>query len=445
MKYNNIIIFLFFSVLAFSQGIEFEHKSWKEVLEKAQQTGKPIFLDVYTSWCGPCKKMSNEIFPLAEVGKAYNSNFICYGVDAEKGEGIEIAKKYKVMSYPTYLFIKADGTLFSKGLGSMAAEKFIALSGMAISDLKDPKPLPEWDSEYATKKNDPLFILGYMNKRSKIGLSNADLLDEYLALLPNVQRASDKIIEIYEKESRNITIHSLAYKNLQDNKNMFFPKLGGHVYIYIIGAINNSFKTACKNKDEQLLQEVIVANNTLPKTPQSKTQEELYTNYYKATNNLEQYIKYATLYCNNSLMTISTDSITLTDKKTLQLFDSTQKNQLIGKIDSTQIVVAREYIAHALRNQYSTALNDIAWRFFEKVIDSNALMEALRWSKRSLEIYPQNDAFLDTYANLLYKLGRREEAILNETEALNIANKSKTHTIIYEKALAKMKSGEKTW
>lgn len=144
-------------------------------------------------------------------------------------------------------------------------------------------------------------------------------------------------------------------------------------------------------------------------------------------------------------MTISTDSITLTDKKTLQLFDSTQKNQLIGKIDSTQIVVAREYIAHALRNQYSTALNDIAWRFFEKVIDSNALMEALRWSKRSLEIYPQNDAFLDTYANLLYKLGRREEAILNETEALNIANKSKTHTIIYEKALAKMKSGEKTW
>ncbi len=70
MKKQVLIIFvLFFSVLGFSQGIVFEQGTWKEVLEKAKQTNKPIFIDVYTSWCGPCKKMSKDIFPLAEVGK----------------------------------------------------------------------------------------------------------------------------------------------------------------------------------------------------------------------------------------------------------------------------------------------------------------------------------------------------------------------------------------
>src|SRR5665647_1609663 len=127
-KYLLIISTLFLSALGFSQGIEFERGTWKEVLEKAKQTNKPIFIDVYTSWCGPCKKMSKEIFPLVEVGKVYNANFVCYQIDAEKGEGIEIAKKYEVRSFPTYLFIKADGSLFSRSLGSMGDKAFIAVS-----------------------------------------------------------------------------------------------------------------------------------------------------------------------------------------------------------------------------------------------------------------------------------------------------------------------------
>jgi len=99
------IVTLLFSLLAFSQGIQFEHGTWKEVPQKAQQTDKPIFIDVYTSWCGPCKMMSQNVFPLVEVGKAYNVNFICYQVDAEKGDGIEISKKYGVRAFPTYLFL----------------------------------------------------------------------------------------------------------------------------------------------------------------------------------------------------------------------------------------------------------------------------------------------------------------------------------------------------
>ena len=122
---------LLFSAFGFCQGIEFEHGTISEVLEKAQQTNKPIFVDVYTTWCGPCKMMDKDIFPLDEVGKVYNTGFICYHLDAEKGEGISFAKKYEVRAYPTYLFIKADGTLFYRALGSMEANFFIEVSKTA--------------------------------------------------------------------------------------------------------------------------------------------------------------------------------------------------------------------------------------------------------------------------------------------------------------------------
>lgn len=445
MKKQLIIISaLFFSIVGFSQGIEFEHGTWKEVLEKAKQTNKPIFIDVYTSWCGPCKKMTKEIFPLAEVGKVYNAGFVCYQIDAEKGDGIEIAKKYEVKSYPTYLFIKADGILFSRALGSMDVEKFMDVSKTAIADMNDPKPFSEWEKEYQVKKKDSAFLLAYMNKCSKLGKPITQLFDEYLALLPNDQRASKEIIEIYQKESPNLKINTLAFANLQDNKTLFFPKLGGYVYLMMFAAIDNSFHEACKSKNEQLLLQVIESNEKLPKNPQRKIKEELYMNYYKQTNELDKYISNASIYCNASLMTITSDSIAKIDKKVLELFE-TQRNALKGKIDSTQLAQLANGMAHTARDNYSQALNSVAWDFFERVTDIKALENALRWSKRSLEIYPNNHFFIDTYANLLYKLGQKEDAIRNEIEALNLAKITKSDTKGYESTLLKMKSGLKTW
>lgn len=226
---------------------------------------------------------------------------------------------------------------------------------------------------------------------------------------------------------------------------MFFSKLGAYVYMFMIGAIDNSFREACKSKNEQLLQQVVDANEKLPKTPQSKQKEELYMNYYKKTNDLDKYISNATIYCETSLMTISSDSILKTDKKALQLFETTQRKELVGKIDSTQLANLSDYMAHASRDKYSQALNEVAWGFFEMVTDTKSLENALLWSKRSLEIYPDNHMFLDTYANLVYKLGRKEEAITKETEALKIAKNKKSDTKFYEAALLKMKVGEKTW
>jgi len=78
------------------KGIEFNTGKWSEILLQAKLTNKLIFIDAFTDWCGPCKIMDTEIFPLAEVGSIYNASFINYKIDAEKGEGPAFKKKYGI-------------------------------------------------------------------------------------------------------------------------------------------------------------------------------------------------------------------------------------------------------------------------------------------------------------------------------------------------------------
>lgn len=112
-------------------GIRFFHGTWEEALQKAKEENKLIFVDGYTAWCGPCAYMAKNIFPLKEVGDFYNENFICMKIDMEK-EGKELAKRYNVVAYPTFLFITEEGYVAHRAAGGLKEEAFIALGEKAL-------------------------------------------------------------------------------------------------------------------------------------------------------------------------------------------------------------------------------------------------------------------------------------------------------------------------
>ena len=441
-----IIPALFFSILGFSQGIEFEHGTWKEVLEKAQKTNKPIFIDVFTTWCGPCKQMSKNIFPLDSVGKVYNANFICYQIDAEKGEGIEIAKKYLVMAYPTYLYIKADGTIFYTAMGSMEAKAFVEVSKSALLEMNDPKPIAIWDKEYIDKKNDPAFLLDYIKKRTKLGVSNPLLFDEYLKLIPEEERTSATVIEMYRKEGPRMRVNSFAYTNLQKNSSKLFDKFGKNVTIFLLVGMGNTLNDATATKNEQLLATVISAYDQLPKGSFPLQKDEIYMQYYKKNGETDKYFKFAINYANNYLMNLNVDSLAYTDKAVLQSLETQIKSGALARLDPKKLAELKSITANFNMNKISQSLNNIAWDAFEKVTDKKVLKDALSWSKRSLEISPNKATYLDTYANLFYKLGQKEEAITNEKKALRNTDIKDTNGYKgMEETLRKMNAGEKTW
>ena len=59
-----------------AQGIEFFHGTLEEAKEIAKRENKLIFIDCYTTWCGPCKMLSKFVFTDPEMGEFYNENFI---------------------------------------------------------------------------------------------------------------------------------------------------------------------------------------------------------------------------------------------------------------------------------------------------------------------------------------------------------------------------------
>lgn len=72
------------SAIAQGDAIQFEKGTWSEVLTLAKEQEKLVFLDAYTTWCGPCKKMDKEVFTASEVAAVYNKMFINVKMDMEK-------------------------------------------------------------------------------------------------------------------------------------------------------------------------------------------------------------------------------------------------------------------------------------------------------------------------------------------------------------------------
>ncbi len=130
MKIKSIILVLILGVItctnALGQGITFFEGTWEEAVNKAEKEDKIIFIDFYAQWCGPCLHMTESVFTLPDVATFYNNNFVCIKVDAENGEGIELAEKYGVNKYPTYVFVNATtGNVIHESSGRQSGEQFI--------------------------------------------------------------------------------------------------------------------------------------------------------------------------------------------------------------------------------------------------------------------------------------------------------------------------------
>lgn len=108
-----------------SDGIAFQDIKFEEALKEAKSSNKLIFLDAYASWCGPCKWMEANTFKDDKVGAFFNENFINLKIDMEKGEGPELARRFKVTAYPTMFFINSKGEVVTKILGAKQPKPFL--------------------------------------------------------------------------------------------------------------------------------------------------------------------------------------------------------------------------------------------------------------------------------------------------------------------------------
>lgn len=110
-----------------TEGMKFckEGTKFAEAVVQAKAEKKMVFLDCYTSWCGPCKMMARDIFPQKKVGDFMNSKFICIKIDMEKGEGPSLTQKFQVSAFPTFIIFNSDAQEIGRFLGGSDADGFI--------------------------------------------------------------------------------------------------------------------------------------------------------------------------------------------------------------------------------------------------------------------------------------------------------------------------------
>ncbi|MFT4685287.1 MAG: thiol-disulfide isomerase/thioredoxin [Neolewinella sp.] len=367
-----------------TDGMTFVEMPFDELLVMAKKENKVIFIDAYTTWCGPCKMMAAKVFPDAKVGEVYNERFINAKFDMEKGEGPGLAQRYSVMAYPTYLFVDGNGDIVHKGIGYIPQEEFLALADVAIGDSS----------------------LGTMNKRYDGGDRSAEFLAEYSQVLTGVYeqekagKVSGEYLDMQEDWSATETMELLIANP---------GELGGKRMQYLMANSDKAMEITGASSFVMTMQQAIIGHY-MKESGERKLPE-----VADIANTYKQY---------GGGMTQR-----LIDHYTMLRAEQMQDN------DAYVPAAVKYYGTYG--SDSPMELNSVAWTIFESSDNEAHLKQALAWAKKSVEMEP-GYANMDTLAWLYDKTGDKKMAKETATAAIELAKKdgqdySETAKILEEK------------
>ncbi|AQX50815.1 thioredoxin family protein [Elizabethkingia anophelis] len=383
-------LFLFIGLLAFAQtGIKFDEGNFSSLLAKAKKENKLIFLDAYASWCGPCKLMAKNIFTLQSVGDYYNSHFVNAKMDMEKGEGVELAKKYNVKAYPTYLFINGDGEVVHRVLGYVEEKPFIQFA----KDAEDPKRnIGALKARFEKGDADPEFL---RNLAMLTIYEDADFSGKVTKKYFEVK--SDKA---FSQEDAQLLLSGLM--NTEDPRYEIFKNKKEEIVKILPAAQYEAFD---KN----------IKMNTIVKKAYNPDTKTLNTEYF----------------------------LTETEKA----FGKEQAEKMLVRVKASYALKNKDYAAYEklTLEQYkdfskanANELNSAAWNFFENVKDKKSLQTAILWAQESVK-KDESYANTDTLANLYNKVGDKKNAKLWAEKSVELAKKSGEDATETQKLLDSLK------
>lgn len=385
-----LVLVQLFPLVLFAQvsEIKFYHENWSEILNLAKKENKLIFLDAYAVWCGPCKYMANVVFKNDTVARFYNENFINAKFDMEKGEGLQLAKKYEVRVYPTLLYLNADGEVIHRVAGSMEPTDFIEEGKLVLSG----KNLKYYQTEFSKGNSDEKFIKEYIGVLQKAYMDASEVVKKYFSTLSiEKKREKDNLMLILENCD---DITSDLYQWLIDNSKY-------------LGMSEDEFYIKLRNKFNMDLLFTFRKNGNDPKT---------YDSWLKKIKN----IKYG--------------------KKDKLIAATKFYNARLLKDWDNYLKFADEYVLK-FKVKNPQELNELAWNTYRMLPnDKNALDKAEKWIKIAFEVDKQSPEIHDTYAHILFAKGDKDKAIEIENNALKLAKDQNKPAENYEKALEKFKS-----
>jgi thiol-disulfide isomerase/thioredoxin len=364
-------------------------------------------MDCFTTWCGPCRYMSTKVFPEAEAGAYFNDKFISVGVQLDtiaadnaqvRGwykDAHDLMVKYNVRAYPTFLVFAPDGHAIHRLVGSsLSAKEFI----VRTQDAFDP------GKQYYTQL-----------QKFRAGARDSSFL----------RRLATLSLDVYDLDNGK----EVAKAYFATQTDMLSPGSLNVLQGFTMASTDPGFAIFLNKAAD--VDKIAGAGVAEKKVADILTREYVYPVILKANapdpNWMELQAKISEKYALQAPELIASGKVLFYENK----HDWTHFQTAI-------IAYMKDYGEKASPEQ----LNDYAWTVFQNCPDMQCVGEALDWSKRSFKDQP-NPAFIDTYANILYKMGHTDDAITWEQKALSLAGDGDKAG--YQQTIDKMKKGEKTW
>jgi len=436
-----IVLLFIISEAVFSQGIDFKHISYEEALTLAKVQNKLIFIDFYTQWCGPCKKLAKGPFLENEVGDFYNSNFINLKLDAEQ-EGLDAARTHKVVSYPTLVFINGDGTLVFKGYGR-DGQSLIASAKEALDALNGDYTLEKLNEEFEKRQNDEKFLKFYLSKAKDFGVNPTKGIEAWLKIQTEIPESSPEMMQYILGNSSNLMVGGRAEAIIEQNIDTWKANCNERdrrqVDFIKQRLLTNTQKQAYRLNNPELLQAYIKAVSKLPND--SRLKEDLNVDvlkYYVMIGDNDVFRLLAEHVVDSLMKSIDVKSIHQQDLKAYDRYKSSNENDTTPHVQ----IMLEHYKNGLIATKEVKPIVVIAHDYLQVADNTNHFKTLNKWIKYCYELVPGYYLVDNLNANTLYKSGKKEKAIELKKQALSKYPVTEKKRIHQQNELQQMINGE---
>ena len=411
---------------------------------------KIVFIDFYTAWCGPCKRMDKEVLAEKSVSRLIDSTFILLKVDAEKGYGIALSKKYNVTSYPTYVFLNSNASPVYKINGYMPKSDFLTQLGFAISESKEKITIDELDSLYYKNKNNAPFLYQYLDRRTRLRLDNSDLLDSYISLLPETERSTIENIQLItnngDRKSKSLQIGPSLDVLISNSDKLRQVKNAYNLRFYIENAKQKTLKKAIELKSDSLLNLVVKTTGSGDIFDNEFT---VRLEYYSKINDITSYA--------NTAFAFGKDSLDKYDIARMTAMDSSVLAEILNSEEyrnskESELAEVRSEYKHTQSVRFVRLYNSMNDFLVKNTTNKNSLSGIKKWAQLSLRICNLDKTYfrflyphaLNTYAKIMYQLNEKQAAIASQQKAIFYGSKNEDDedVVVYKSQLKKMLSNK---
>jgi hypothetical protein len=440
---------LLFLLLTFSTNaqVKFEtFSSLETILSKAKKENKLVLIQVESKECGQCNDVAQKGLSDTALKEKYAINFVSILVKQDDGLWKEITNKVNLKSYEMgSLFLDSDGNLILK-INSTTSRPmaYLEYADKAIA-LSKNNLLKDLEARYQKGERSKELLINLIHEKNKIDFDTRLLLEQYLDLLTlkeiRTMETAKLILEQgmpLESRAREV-IYAVFPDSKVDSLFLTYPleersKMNNKI-------IASTRQGAIRFKSRDLIYKL---SNFISNTHQQNFEkgnfhrQKTLVDFYKEIKDTTSFLQNAENFCNYSLYSVSIDTL-----KKRNVRERSEMFEQRGKSNG-----AFSYSPFYL--QYGSELNNLSYEFFKHTNDLEKLAKALKWSKRSMEINEalvpdenrkQNPYFMDTYASLLYRLGKKEEAMETQMKALEILKSRGESTANLEITLTKIRNG----